>query len=282
MITRLLAVGPALFVIIYYGEDQTGELLVLSQVVLSLQLGFAVIPLIHFVSNKDKMGEFAIGAWMKTGAWLIASVIVILNAKLVLDQIVEWLHEAENPLLIWVLVVPVAVACCLLLLYITLQPFVTGATAHHRPARHQQPVSYQPEAQPAYKRIAVTLDFSDVDNTVLTNAVAIGTPAAEYLLIHIVETAGAFVLGQDIKDMETSSDWDNLQRYADDLRARGYHVRVQLGFGNPKQRIPKIVHNFEADLLVMGSHGHKMVKDLILGTTIDAVRHAVKVPMLII
>lgn len=282
MITRLLAVGPALFVILYYGEDQTGELLVLSQVILSLQLGFAVIPLIHFVSNKKLMGEFAIGFWLKTGAWLIASVIVVLNAKLVIDEIIVWLHEVEHPVLIWLLVIPVAVACGLLLLYITIQPLVTGAVIQREPARHQQPVSYQPEIKPPYNRVAITLDFTDVDKLVLDNAIAIGTPAAEYLLIHIVETAGALVFGQEINDMETTSDWDNLQRYANDLRARGYKVRVKLGFGSPKQHIPKIVHNYNADLLVMGSHGHKMMKDLILGTTIDAVRHAVKIPMLIV
>ncbi|WP_439882346.1 Nramp family divalent metal transporter [Pontibacter sp. MBLB2868] len=282
MITRLLAVGPALFVILYYGEDKTGELLVLSQVILSLQLGFAVVPLIHFVSNKKAMGEFAIGFWLKTGAWLIASIIVVLNAKLVIDEIIVWLDVVERPILIWLLVVPVAVACALLLLYITVQPMITGAVAHYKPSRHQLPVSYQAEVKPAYKRIAITLDFTDVDRTVLDNAIAIGTPAAEYLLIHIVETAGAMVFGQDIKDMETTSDWENLQRYANDLREQGYQVRIQLGFGNPKQRIPKIVHSFHADLLVMGSHGHKMMKDLILGTTIDAVRHTVKIPMLIV
>ncbi|AKD04384.1 Nramp family divalent metal transporter [Pontibacter korlensis] len=282
MITRLLAVGPALFVILYFGEDQTGELLVLSQVILSLQLGFAVIPLIHFVSNKERMGEFAIGPWMKTGAWLIATTIVLLNAKLVVDQIIEWLQLVENPALIWLLVVPIAVACGVLLLYITLQPFVNGAAKYARPAKHHQAVRYEPEHKPAYKRIAITLDFTDTDKRVLDNALAIGTPSAEYLLIHIVETAGALILGQDIKDLETTSDWDNLQRYAEDLRSRGYNVKVKLGFGNPKQHIPNIVHQFEADLLVMGSHGHKIMKDLVLGTTINAVRHAVKVPMLIV
>ncbi|TPE42494.1 Nramp family divalent metal transporter [Pontibacter mangrovi] len=283
MITRLLAVGPALFVILYFGEDETGELLVLSQVVLSLQLGFAVIPLIHFVSNKARMGEFAIGPWLKTAAWLIASTIVVLNAKLVVDQIAEWLQVSENPVLIWLLVVPVAVACGLLLLYITFQPLIAGSSTRSLTATgHHKPVAYEPAQKPVYKKIAITVDFSDTDKRVLDSAIAIGTPAAEYLLIHIVETAGALVLGQEIKDMETTSDWDNLQRYANDLRSRGYNVTAQLGFGSPKQHIPKIVHTFEADLLVMGSHGHRIMKDLILGTTINAVRHAVKIPMLIV
>ncbi|GHA60248.1 Nramp family divalent metal transporter [Pontibacter akesuensis] len=282
MLTRLLAVGPALFVILYFGEDQTGELLVLSQVILSLQLGFAVIPLIHFVSNKNRMGEFVIGTWLKLGAWLIAATIVTLNAKLVVDQIIGWFQEAENPVWLWIFVVPLTLACAALLLYITFQPLFVKSIKEPKAVRHHQPVKYEPEVKPRYQRIAITLDFSEVDKNVLDSAMAIGGVGAEYLLIHIVETAGALVLGQEIRDMETSADGDNLKRYADDLRSRGYDVRVQLGFGSPKQRIPKLVKAFDADLLVMGSHGHKMVKDLILGTTIDAVRHAVKIPLLIV
>ncbi|WP_242919450.1 Nramp family divalent metal transporter [Pontibacter liquoris] len=283
MITRLLAVVPALFVIIYFGEDATGELLVLSQVILSLQLGFAVIPLIHFVSHKQQMGEFAAGKWAKTGAWLSASIIVVLNANLVYEELTGWLHTSQHALLIGFAVVPVVMACALLLLYITFQPFVRKVREHHTPAPHFQPVSYQqPLARPVYSKIAITLDFTKADKQVINNALAIGTPAADYLLIHIVETAGALVMGPEIDDYETDSDRLNLERYVQDLRSKGYHVTYQLGFGNPKKVIPKIVKRYEAELLVMGSHGHKMMKDLILGTTIEAVRHAVNIPVLII
>lgn len=282
MITRLLAVGPALFVIIYFGEDQTGELLVLSQVILSLQLGFAVIPLIHFVSHKKLMGEFAIGPWLKTGAWLIASVIVALNVKLVWDEVTGWLTQVESPWIIWVTVIPITIGCVLLLAYIIVQPFISGMMASHALPKHYQPVQYQPLERPSYSRIAVTLDFSSSDNNVLNNALAMGSPGASYLLIHVVETAGARVMGQDIHDFETSSDKKNLERYATDLRSKGFDVQVALGFGTPKRKIPKLVKDFDADLLVMGSHGHQMVKDLILGSTINAVRHAVNVPVLIV
>jgi manganese transport protein len=87
LITRLIAIIPALIVIIVYGESETGALLIFSQVVLSLQLGFAVIPLIHFTSDKEKMGEFVIKPWMKIVAWTIAIVIVVLNVKLVIQEI---------------------------------------------------------------------------------------------------------------------------------------------------------------------------------------------------
>ncbi|MBF9254748.1 Nramp family divalent metal transporter [Pontibacter sp. 172403-2] len=282
MITRLLAVLPAMFVILYFGEDKTGELLVLSQVILSLQLGFAVIPLIHFVSHKERMGEFAAGKWAKLGAWLAAATIVTLNANLVFEEISGWLQTTAHPLLLWLTVVPIVVACILLLLYITFQPLVLKARHPQPVAAHFRPVSYEPLAKPVYAKIAITLDFSRADRQVINNALAIGTASAEYLLIHVVETAGAMVMGQEIHDFETDSDRLNLERYANDLRSKGYNVSYQLGFGNPKKSIPKIVKTYKAELLVMGSHGHQMMKDLILGTTIESVRHAVKIPVLIV
>lgn len=282
MITRLLAVGPALFVIIYFGEEQTGKLLIFSQVILSMQLGFAVVPLIHFVSSPVRMGNFAIGPKVKAAAWLSAAIIVILNAKLVYEQLSEWLNTASNPLVIWLTAVPVAVACLVLLLYITFQPWVVKAFQAPPVAAHFQPVAYKTPTKPIYSRIAMTVDFSEVDKHVIDNALAIGNQAASYILIHIVETAGALVMGPDIEDFETYSDQQNLERYATDLRNKGYQVTVQLGYGNPKKSIPKIVKIFDAELLVMGSHGHRLVKDLILGTTIDSVRHSVKIPVLVV
>ncbi|HEX7342734.1 MAG TPA: Nramp family divalent metal transporter, partial [bacterium] len=95
LITRLAAIIPALITIIYFGEGATGELLVLSQVVLSLQLPFAIIPLVHFVSDRKRMGEHAIPMWTRGLAWIAALVIVSLNARLVWGQIGDWL--AANP-----------------------------------------------------------------------------------------------------------------------------------------------------------------------------------------
>ena len=82
MITRLLAIIPAVIVAALYGESGTAKLLVLSQVVLSMQLPFAVVPLVAFTSDRAKMGAFANPAWLKWGAWGIAAVIIALNLKL--------------------------------------------------------------------------------------------------------------------------------------------------------------------------------------------------------
>jgi manganese transport protein len=86
LITRLLAIIPALIIIIIYGEERVDALLVLSQVILSLQLGFAIIPLIHFVSDKKTMGNFVITPITKIAAWIIASILVFLNLKMLINE----------------------------------------------------------------------------------------------------------------------------------------------------------------------------------------------------
>jgi manganese transport protein len=88
VITRGLAIIPAMIVAILYGERGTGELLVFSQVILALQLGFAVVPLVTFTSDKAKMGKFVNPLWLTVLAWGITAVIISLNAYLVLQVFV--------------------------------------------------------------------------------------------------------------------------------------------------------------------------------------------------
>jgi len=85
LITRLIAIIPAVLVIGIFGESKTTQLLVASQVVLSMQLGFAVWPLMRFTGEKAKMGEFANRLWLKILGWTTAGIIIVLNVKLLLD-----------------------------------------------------------------------------------------------------------------------------------------------------------------------------------------------------
>src|SRR2546429_3538728 len=85
LITRALAIIPAVFIIGIFGEGKTTQLLVASQVVLSMQLGFAVWPLMRFTDEKAKMGEFANRLWLKILRWTVAGIIIVLNVKLLLD-----------------------------------------------------------------------------------------------------------------------------------------------------------------------------------------------------
>jgi manganese transport protein len=93
LITRLIAIVPAVIVTALYGEHGTATLLVLSQVILSLQLSFAVVPLVVFTSSRAKMGDFVNPAWIKVLAWTTAGLIVSLNVKYLSDyfSITAWL-----------------------------------------------------------------------------------------------------------------------------------------------------------------------------------------------
>lgn len=89
LITRGLAIIPAVICVVLYGERSTAQLLIFSQVVLSLQLGFAVIPLVLFTSDKKKMGELVNARWLSLTAWICAAIIVILNIKYLADFVIE-------------------------------------------------------------------------------------------------------------------------------------------------------------------------------------------------
>lgn len=94
--TRLIAVVPALIAIILFGEKSTGNLLVFSQVILSLQLSFAVFPLVMFTSDRRLMGEFANPLWLKLTAWLVALTIAGLNAWLLWQTFLAWLSPLQG------------------------------------------------------------------------------------------------------------------------------------------------------------------------------------------
>jgi manganese transport protein len=85
LVTRVIAILPAVVVTIYAGEKATGQLLILSQVVLSLQLPFAVVPLVLFTASRTKMGPYVAPRWLTLLAAAIAAAIIVLNAKLVFD-----------------------------------------------------------------------------------------------------------------------------------------------------------------------------------------------------
>src|SRR5678809_441819 len=94
--TRLIAIIPAVIVILINGEDNIDSLLVFSQVILSLQLGFAIIPLIHFTSDKQAMGKYAIKPLVIVLASLIAAILVYLNIRMVVEQAANYFATSDN------------------------------------------------------------------------------------------------------------------------------------------------------------------------------------------
>jgi manganese transport protein len=283
LLTRVLAIAPAVFTIIYFGEQGLGSLIILSQVVLSLQLGFAVIPLIHFTSNRKRMGKFAISLKVKILAWACAMLIVFLNAKLVVQQLGDWIKQYPSAAIwIYCVAVPIIIAIALLLVYVFLRPLLFKHRDMPASVPHGLATTIDDLTPIVYHNIAVTIDFSKNDADCIRNAIMQGGKQATYTLIHVVETAGARFYGTEIMDHETQSDVDNLDVYVAALTRRGYKAKAHIGFGSAARSIAKIVNDDNIDFIVMGSHGHKAIKDLIFGTTVNSVRHKVNVPVLVV
>jgi len=283
MITRLIAIIPAMITIIYFGEVALGKLLVLSQVVLSLQLGFAVIPLIHFNSDKKLMKAFTIKTWVKILAWTSAAIIVFLNVQLVITEIQGWLAEAgDNAIYIYALVIPFILACFALLVYIFIHPMLKASEKKNNLIPHGKALNFEEGKPIVYQHIGIAIDFANNEQVIIQNALKQGGKEAQYTLIHIVESAAARYLGKNTLDHETEQDVESLKYYQEKLLELGYDVEQEIGFGNAATEIAKIVNSRSMDLLIMGAHGHRGFKDVIFGTTVDKLRHSVNTPILIV
>jgi manganese transport protein len=282
LMTRTLAIVPAVLTIAAAGAEGTYRLLILSQVILSLQLPFAVVPLIHFTSDKHKMGDFANRAWVKLLAWGAAIVIIGLNMKLVYSTVAQWvLNSGKAAVWIGAFVVPLAVALAVLLLYLILTPFLRQMKGRAEPAA---PIVTPGELLVApYERIAVALEATPRDRAILAQAIPIAKQhGAKLLLIHVAEGMGPRFWKEESADSEVRSDRAYLEQLQSEIHRMGLRVEIQLGFGEPAHEIVRIVEETDAQLLVIGTHGHRFPQDLLLGATVTRVRHAIKIPVFMV
>ncbi len=281
LLTRLVAIVPAVLVIGLMGEGRVDELLIFSQVILSLQLGFAVIPLIHFVSDKNTMGEFAIKSWVKILAWIVASILVYLNANLVFDFAKAFLIGPTS-ILIKISLILLILFFFFLLLYIIIFPIIQSKKKHERTALHGAAVELDWTKAAPIDRIAIAVDFSAGDANLIKSAIAQAHTGTELILIHVVESVTASYFEEISDDEESRKDRERLAQYAATLSQNGYKVNFVLGYKNRVKEIVRIVNLTDAQLLLMGAHHHYGWKDYFFGETIESVRHKVKIPVLIV
>jgi manganese transport protein len=281
LITRLLAIVPAFFCILYFGEERIDRLLILSQVILSVQLGFAIIPLIHFVSDKETMGDFVIKWPIKVLAWIIAGVLVYLNVRMVVNEISTAITSHIS--VFWLVLIVIAVIFFVVLFVLmTLLPIVKKRKKTETARMHANAATLQKFTIPELNCIAVALDFSKNDENLIANALSQGNETTKYLLIHIVESASATAFGEASDDFETRKDRQHLQSYVEQLEKKGFIVEGKLGYKQRTKEIVRIVKEGNADMLVMGAHFHTGVMDYLYGETVDKVRHQLRIPVLIV
>ncbi len=281
LITRLIAIAPAVIVILIYGDTKVDDLLLFSQVVLSLQLGFAVIPLIHFVSDKKTMGAFVISPFTQVVSWIVAAILIFLNVKLVVEKS---LIVFENDGMIgWkIAIIVFGLLFTWLFLTMTFLPIIKNNIRKNNSKIHNDSKPLANLEIAAANRIAVALDFSLNDEKLIANALSQGGKNAHYILLHIVESASAKYLGVDTDDEETRIDKERLVNYEAQLKNLNYQVEIYIGYRNRVKEIIRIVTESKAEMLIMGAHHHTGIKDYLFGETIEAVRHQLKIPVLIV
>lgn len=280
LLTRLLAIVPAVLVIWLVGESSVDDMLVFSQVLLSMQLAFAVIPLIHFVSNKEKMGIFTIGPVTKVFAWLIAIVISVLNLKLVYEEAMKGMNATDS-IFLKSLIILGALLMLVLLVVTIIYPLRKRKTASSIAIHDKHLADITDGNLSSFENIAVALDYSDKDQLVLQYVFRLAKPGARIILIHVVESASSRVRGNETEDYETIKDREQLRKYAALFEQQDFATLCILGFEDRAREIARIVKEQKADLLVVGSHGHKAFMDWLFGETINSLRHQVQIPVFI-
>jgi manganese transport protein len=274
LVTRGLAVIPAAATILIMGEKGTLGLILLSQVVLSMQLPFAVIPLIRFTSDRDRMGELANRAWVKILAWACAIVILGLNGWLAWDVAAEWVIASPWRI---VFAVPIVAGLAFLLVWITffrIQPRATEAAAEPSIVART----------PVYRTILVPLDHSDKDAVAIAHAAALARVHGSTLhLIHVEEGVTSQFFGAQSSTAEIHHGEQYFRSIVDALSKDGIAAELTVAHCNsPRREIVRIAKEIRPDLVIMGAHGHRGLKDLIFGNTINAVRHEISAPVLVV
>jgi manganese transport protein len=286
LITRSLAIIPAAITIYIAGEHGVYQLLILSQVILSMQLPFAIIPLVHFTSDRRRMGAFANRLWVVGLSWVTAVVILVLNVWLMGQSIKDWLAVAGGwrPYVILLLAV-IGVFLLALLIWITVEPVLTRRGARFGRAPITLPATAVSAAEaPVYSRILVPLDHTALDHLAIAHAAAMARMHhAKLYLLHVEEGVTSQVYGSLSSTAEVEAGRKYLDDIVDSLRTEGLDVETMVAHSsNPNREIVRCAREIHPDLLVMGAHGHGGLKDLIFGTTINSVRHKLRIPLLVV
>jgi manganese transport protein len=282
LLTRAMALLPAVIVIAIYGDAGTYRLLIFSQVILSLQLPFAIIPLVHFTGDRLKMGAFASPMWVKAGAWLTSAVIIGLNGMLVYDQVMEWI-EGGLPFVVAALLVLAVLALAVFLGYLIIWPIMRGEKGWREGKPAGASAVIEKIATQKAKHIGAALARDDGDAAVVSRAISLArADVAMLTLIHVVDSAPAQVYSTGVYDQHTRDDEQYLTEIADEVRGLGVAVEIALPHGDPAKELAAFVTSHGVDLLVMGSHGHRLLGDLLLGETVDPVRHQLDIPIMVV
>jgi manganese transport protein len=225
------------------------------------------------------MGKFVIKPVIIIIAVLITIILVYLNIRMVTEQAGDFFATSGN--IFWKIIIILGGLIFLTLLVIAIvYPLMSkkrkGTTQLHTPSELQH------VAVPVYNKIAIALEFSENDEKIISHAIGQAQKNTSFVLIHIVESVPAKLLEKESDDLETRTDQQQIDLYAERLKQMGYPTDGILGFNRRSKEIVRIIKESGADLLVIGAHGHSGIKDWFYGQTIDSVRHELNIPVLVV
>jgi manganese transport protein len=226
------------------------------------------------------MGTFANNLFVKIAVWIVAGIIVALNLKLVYDELIIW--GSASPW-VWVVLVPLVVLLVGALGFITFLPLFRKSTAWttadgqagERLAKQIKPI--------IIKHVGVALEHAEGDAKIISAAITLAkSHNASITLVHVVDTPGVTVYGNESESLHSTNDQAYLEQLAEEIAERDFQVNTDLRFGRPVEELVKSVKANDFDLLVLGSHGHRLMGDIIYGETVDSVRHAIDIPVFVV
>ena len=134
-----------------------------------------------------------------------------------------------------------------------------------------------------YRHIGVAVEFTPADETVLVHAAALARHhGATLTLLHVVEGPGADLFGPETADRESESDRHDMAQLVGHIRGQGLDADGALGFGRPADELVRLVTAHHLDVLVLGTHGHRFLADLALGSTVAPVLHRLTIPVVVV
>jgi manganese transport protein len=212
---------------------------------------------------------------------MVAAILVTLNVNLVSNEAILLLNSSIA-IGYKLMIVLAILAFIWLFLTMTFYPFFQKRKVSKEILMHGDAVQLEDLQVNQLQNIAIALEFSSSDETLIAHALAQGNKKVNYILLHIVESVSAKYLDAASDDAETRKDKERLTSYINQLSEKGYQVEGILGYHNRVNEIVRIVKETKADMLVMGAHRHAGLKDYIFGETIEDVRHQLSIPVLIV
>ena len=282
VITRFVALIPAVLTVWKSGEAGTYQLIILSQVILSLQLPFAIVPLIHFTSDEKRMGRLKNPQWVKALGWIAAALIIGLNFWLAYDSMRDWATTAGA--WFWQVAAPLAGGLVFLLGFVVVEPWLPESVRGRGRPVDSPPRAPEVGLPPVYHRILVPLDHTGLDQVAVAHAVAMAKlHRARVYLLHVEEGVTSRFFGP----LASTAEVEQGRQYFDGIvqNIEKQQVEAELSIVHstkPADAIIELAREIDADLVIMGAHGHRGLKDLVFGTTINHVRHGVRAPLFIV